>query len=101
MAVERKHADEFRRRIAERNATPTTERTTSPLELEQDHRPLPRFAEDVFCWGWRVQEAADPHHALMLGEWLTNNLPANGAMPTKRWAELWKALYDSGDVERG
>lgn len=51
--------------------------------------------------GRSVVTVEDMAIALMLGEWLTNNLPANGAMPTKRWAELWKALFESGDVERG
>ncbi|WDI39877.1 hypothetical protein [Bremerella sp. P1] len=51
--------------------------------------------------GRSVVTVGDMAIALMLGEWLTNNMPANGAMPTKRWAELWKALYEAGDVERG
>lgn len=51
--------------------------------------------------GRSVVTIEDVTIALMIGEWLTKNMPENGAMPTKRWAELWKALFDCGDVQRG
>jgi hypothetical protein len=38
--------------------------------------------------------------ALMLGEFLTNHMEANGAMPTARWRKLWMNLYESGDISR-
>jgi hypothetical protein len=39
--------------------------------------------------------------ALMIGEFFTNHMEANGAMPTARWLKMWTALYESGDINRG
>lgn len=50
--------------------------------------------------GRSVVTTEDVSIALMVGEWLTKNLDSNGAMPTKRWANLWKALYKAEDVDR-
>jgi hypothetical protein len=38
--------------------------------------------------------------ALMLGEFFTNHMEANGAMPTARWRKMWTALYEGGDINR-
>ena len=37
---------------------------------------------------------------LMVGEFFTLNMPTNGAMPTKRWLNMWSALFESGDIKR-
>jgi hypothetical protein len=37
---------------------------------------------------------------LMLGEFFTKNMLSNGAMPTKRWANMWTALVDAEDIDR-
>ena len=50
--------------------------------------------------GRAVVTVEDLSIALMVGEWLTNNICSNGAMPVKRWAELWKSLFEAGDVSR-
>lgn len=36
----------------------------------------------------------------MIGKFLSENMNPNGTMPTERWAELWTALKESGDIER-
>jgi hypothetical protein len=38
--------------------------------------------------------------ALIVGEFFTNHMEANGAMPTARWRKMWTALYEGGDINR-
>lgn len=37
---------------------------------------------------------------LMLGKFFSENMNDDGSLPTDRWREMWKALYNAGDVER-
>ena len=37
---------------------------------------------------------------LMLGEHFTNNMNADGSLPTARWEQMWKSLFAEGDIVR-
>jgi hypothetical protein len=38
---------------------------------------------------------------LLVGEFFTENMNADGSLPWKRWARMWNSLERAGDVERG
>ena len=44
--------------------------------------------------------AEDLAIALMIGKFFTEDMNADGSMPTKRWRKMWTAMKDAGDIER-
>ena len=50
--------------------------------------------------GRKVVTEEDMAVFLMLLKFFTANMNANGSLPTARWRELWKALFEAGDIER-
>lgn len=56
---------------------------------------------DLRTSGRSVVTTEDMAIALMIGERLTKNMPANEAMPTKRWEGSWMSLFEAGDIDRG
>jgi hypothetical protein len=51
--------------------------------------------------GRKVVTVEDLAVFLMLLRFFTNNMNADGSLPTARWREMWMALYSCGDIERG
>jgi hypothetical protein len=51
--------------------------------------------------GRQVVRVEDVAISLMLGEWFTNHMLPNGAMPEVRWSGLWSSLKLCGDIKRG
>jgi len=50
--------------------------------------------------GRQVATADDVAIVLMIGEWLTNNMFADGSMPVARWKGFWEKIYAAGDIGR-
>lgn len=38
---------------------------------------------------------------LMLGEFFTTHMQADGSLPTARWERMWRRLVEEGDIDRG
>jgi len=50
--------------------------------------------------GRKVVTVEDLAVFLMLLRFFTNNMNADGSLPTARWEAMWKALYEAGDIDR-
>lgn len=38
---------------------------------------------------------------LMLLKFFSNNMNPDGSLPVKRWSDMWKAVFQAGDINRG
>lgn len=56
--------------------------------------------EVLVASGRKVVIEQDMAIFLMLLKFFTSNMNANGSLPTARWREMWKALFEAGDVGR-
>lgn len=50
--------------------------------------------------GRQVATVEDVAIVLMIGEWLSKNMFADGSMPVARWKGFWSKLYEAGDIAR-
>jgi hypothetical protein len=55
----------------------------------------------LIATGRKVVTEEDLAVFLMVLRFFTNNMNADGSLPVARWREMWRALNEAGDVERG
>lgn len=57
-------------------------------------------AHQIETSGKTVVTTEDVAIFLMLLNFFTNNMNPDGSLPVARWREMWKAVKDSGDIDR-
>lgn len=57
-------------------------------------------AHQIETSGKTVVTTEDVAISLMLLNFFTNNMNPDGSLPVARWREMWKAVKDSGDIDR-